>query len=47
VFDALLADPVWMHEVAIGDGAHPGADGYGHLADLVLPIWRTWLAQAP
>lgn len=37
VFDPLLADPVWMREVAAGDGAHPGAAGYQRLADLVWP----------
>ena len=35
VFDALIADPVWMAEVAAGDCAHPGALGYVKLAALV------------
>ncbi|OZM78080.1 GDSL-type esterase/lipase family protein [Pseudonocardia sp. MH-G8] len=47
VLAALLADPVWMREVRFGDGAHPGADGYGRLAELVQPAWRSWLGQAP
>lgn len=44
VVRVLAADPVWMHEVAAGDGAHPGAAGYAVLADLVRPHWDTWLA---
>jgi acyl-CoA thioesterase-1 len=44
VLDALLADATWMAEVAAGDGAHPGADGYARLAALVRPVWRGWLA---
>jgi acyl-CoA thioesterase-1 len=28
VVDRLLASAVWMEEVAVGDGAHPAADGY-------------------
>jgi lysophospholipase L1-like esterase len=44
VVRALAADPVWMREVAAGDGAHPGAAGYTVLADLVRPHWQEWLA---
>jgi acyl-CoA thioesterase I len=44
VLAALAADPVWMREVAAGDGAHPGAAGYAVLADLVHPHWVDWLA---
>ncbi len=43
VFDALLAEPGWMREVRLGDGAHPGAEGYDLLAELVLPAWHAWL----
>lgn len=32
---------VWRREVAAGDGAHPGAEGYAFLADLV-GRWRPW-----
>ncbi|MGI5165714.1 GDSL-type esterase/lipase family protein [Spirillospora sp. CA-253888] len=39
----LLGSDVWTHEVRAGDGAHPGADGYDVLADLVEPRWREWL----
>ena len=44
VFDQMVADPVWMGEVAEGDGAHPGAGGYQRLADLVWPQWHAWTA---
>ncbi|GEM34926.1 hypothetical protein NN3_59330 [Nocardia neocaledoniensis NBRC 108232] len=41
---ALAADPVWRAEVSAGDGAHPGAEGYQRLADLVLAGgWREWI----
>ncbi len=32
----------WRAEAAAGDGAHPGAGGYGELAALVdeWPAWR-------
>lgn len=43
VFAALAAERDWMHAVAVGDGAHPGAEGYALLAGLVLPAWETWL----
>lgn len=46
IFDRLRADPVWMHEVAAGDGAHPNLGGYQRLAALVesFPAWRAWFA---
>jgi len=43
VFTALRRTPGWMDEVAAGDGAHPGAVGYGLLTDLVAPVWLEWL----
>lgn len=44
VVEALLASPVWMSEVAAGDGAHPGAEGYKALAGVVLEGgWAGWL----
>ena len=46
VFNQLSADPVWMRQVADGDGAHPGADGYERLADLVWPGWQPWSPRA-
>lgn len=47
VFDQLLDDPVWMREVAEGDGAHPGTAGYRRLADLVWPHWHGWIHTDP
>ncbi|WP_234322851.1 GDSL-type esterase/lipase family protein [Streptomyces sp. NRRL S-350] len=44
VTEALAADPVWTAEAAAGDGAHPGAGGYGRLAELVLEGgFREWI----
>ncbi|MFC6010394.1 GDSL-type esterase/lipase family protein [Nocardia lasii] len=43
---ALAEDPVWIREALADDGAHPGADGYQRLADLVLDGgWRSWIAE--
>ena len=46
VFDALMATPLWLDEAGAGDGAHPGAGGYGRFAEIVLasPAWRRWMA---
>jgi acyl-CoA thioesterase-1 len=44
VIEQLLASPVWMQQVAAGDGAHPGAEGYEVLAEVVLAGgWLEWL----
>ena len=45
VFPVLAASPVWMREVAAGDGSHPGAAGYAELASLVRSWspWQTWV----
>ncbi|MDT0277855.1 GDSL-type esterase/lipase family protein [Blastococcus goldschmidtiae] len=43
VVTALAADPTWTAEVAAGDGAHPGTDGYAVLAGLVRPHWQRWI----
>jgi acyl-CoA thioesterase-1 len=44
VIDSLLANRLWMKQVAAGDGAHPGADGYDALARHVLEGgWLDWL----
>jgi len=43
VFGALVHAPDWMRAVALGDGAHPGAEGYDLLAELVRPAWEDWL----
>jgi lysophospholipase L1-like esterase len=46
VFAALAVERDWMREVALGDGAHPGAEGYALLAGLVLPAWDDWLGES-
>jgi acyl-CoA thioesterase-1 len=43
VFGALHLERDWMRAVILGDGAHPGAEGYDLLAQLVLPAWEDWL----
>lgn len=44
VVESLPASPVWMSEVAAGDGAHPGAEGYKALAGVVIDRgWASWL----
>jgi acyl-CoA thioesterase-1 len=43
VFGALAVERDWMRAVALGDGAHPGAEGYALLTELVLPAWEDWL----
>jgi lysophospholipase L1-like esterase len=43
VYAALAADPRWTDEVARGDGAHPAAQGYALLAELVAPTWQGWI----
>jgi lysophospholipase L1-like esterase len=44
VFRPLAADGLWVREAEAFDGAHPGADGYQRLADLILahPAWRAF-----
>jgi len=44
VFGALHLERDWMRAVVLGDGAHPGAEGYNLLAELVLPAWEDWLS---
>jgi lysophospholipase L1-like esterase len=47
VVQPLLASRVWMQEVAADDGAHPAADGYQSLAQLVIVGgWVGWLGGA-
>jgi len=44
VVEQLLAAELWMTQVMAGDGAHPGAEGYDMLADLILAAgWTGWL----
>lgn len=44
VFDNLRGLLNWTAELRAGDGAHPGADGYAALAELVAnwPAWDKW-----
>jgi acyl-CoA thioesterase I len=46
VFGPLKSSSAWLREVAQGDGAHPGRQGYAELASLVTewPAWWAWLA---
>jgi lysophospholipase L1-like esterase len=47
VIEPLLASRVWMTQVAAGDGAHPAAEGYKVLSDLVIAAgWTDWLRGA-
>lgn len=41
----LRASSIWRTEGSRGDGAHPGAAGYGELAQLIdqWAAWRAWL----
>lgn len=42
--EQLQRSHLWRQEVAIGDGAHPGAYGYMEIARLVLAAgWLEWL----
>jgi lysophospholipase L1-like esterase len=45
VFTPLEASSIWMHEVAIGDGAHPKAAGYLELTKLIQNwlAWSSWI----
>jgi lysophospholipase L1-like esterase len=45
ILDSIQHVDAWWHEVASGDGIHPGAEGYAALAKLVeeWPAWRAWL----
>ena len=43
VFTALQASKVWINEVKANDGAHPRAEGYMQLAQLVQN-WQPWLS---
>lgn len=46
VFQPLSEADIWKREVAEGDGAHPGAGGYGLLAEMVADwaAWKGWVA---
>ena len=44
VFTPLLHSSTWRDEIIAGDGAHPNANGYAELANLVKDwsFWRNW-----
>jgi acyl-CoA thioesterase-1 len=47
VVEPLLASHLWMTQVAAGDGAHPAAEGYEILSNLVVAAgWADWLRGA-
>lgn len=41
----LAQDAAWMEEVASLDGAHPTANGYGRLTDLIWPGFDRWMTD--
>lgn len=43
VFSPLQASEVWINEAKANDGAHPRAEGYAQLAQLVQN-WQPWLS---
>ncbi len=45
IFEEVRASAVWQQEALAGDGAHPGAAGYAHVAEILShnPVWRDWL----
>lgn len=47
VFNGLTATSTWLDEARAGDGAHPGAGGYGRMAELILAsdVWRRWMSM--
>ncbi|MEV6770763.1 GDSL-type esterase/lipase family protein [Nocardia sp. NPDC051030] len=45
VHQPLRENPIWMREVALADGYHPGAAGYEEFANLLVPHWLLWLAD--
>lgn len=45
VLEQLTSNDTWMREVEQGDGAHPGADGYTRLAELIRPAWEDWITR--
>lgn len=46
VFSGLEHDPVWRQQVLVDDGAHPGAEGYQRIFELIFPAWGQWLSAA-
>jgi acyl-CoA thioesterase-1 len=46
-FPATVSSPVWRHPVRAGDGFHPDAAGYAHLAAVLAPPIVAWLTAPP
>ena len=46
-FPATVSAPVWRHPVHVGDGFHPDAAGYAHLAAVLAPPIVAWLSAPP
>lgn len=42
-FAGTVSDAVWRQQIRDGDGFHPDADGYQHLADLITAPALKWL----
>lgn len=45
IFRDLLANPVWMKQVAEEDGSHPSSAGYRSFSELVGREWSEWVLQ--
>lgn len=45
IFGATVADATWQHQVSVGDGFHPDAEGYELLAAVIQPVLLAWLAH--
>lgn len=41
IAEPLIKNSIWMHDINSQDGTHPGAEGYGQIADLVCS-WSAW-----
>ncbi|MFB7251907.1 GDSL-type esterase/lipase family protein [Microbacterium sp. NPDC056234] len=42
-FPATSRDTTWQHQVVVGDGYHPDAEGYRLLASVIQPVFLDWL----
>ncbi|WP_027185880.1 GDSL-type esterase/lipase family protein [Desulfovibrio inopinatus] len=44
VYERLGQSAAWQHDLQIGDGVHPKADGYTAMADIIADWkgWRSW-----
>lgn len=45
VYERMVNDSAWMREVNENDDSHPGAGGYGNLAELIYN-WEHWWFKA-